>query len=556
MKYLKIGIYELLALLLICMAAALRLLLIVWGWPATNSDEATIGLMARHIAYQHDFPIFFYGQDYMGALEAYLGALFFQVFGPSLLALHAAMVFLFTLFLASTYLLGRLLYSRGLALFSLFVLSLGSSYMIARPLSAIGGYGETLLLGSLLCVLATALSLSKTSGTFSRSSLCWRLVGFFSWGLCAGLGLWSDLLIAPFVACSGLLLLICCWPEFLRILAPLFLLLGLLIGAYPLLAYNLHAAPGLDSWSIFLRLHSAGKIDQPFLLSLWEQLNATFEISLPMMTGNPFCPVSEIPFLSPTSSPSWQCTLIHTSWSSGYLLLLACSCTMTLLLLWKHYRQSLSIQDVETRRLLARTLLLLGALLTLASFTFSTAPLTWPGIHARYLIGLLIVIPALLWPLWHCISSDLSSPKSLISRLQIHSAQICLVIIAILFLVGPLLTMLNDVPPARDDVRQQQALIHGLLHIGARHVYTDYWTCNTTAFLTNEQIICAVVDQNLMPTHNRVPGYYETVLADPASVYAWRLTDHLPGMDRLLAQPKHHFRHFILAGYNVYQPRL
>ncbi len=555
MKYLKMGVYELLALTVIALAAALRLILIAQGWPVTNSDEATIGLMARHIAYQHELPVFFYGQQYMGALEAYLGALFFQLFRPSLLVLHASLVFLFVLFLVSTYLLGRLLYSKTVALFSLFVLSLGSSYMIIRPLSAIGGYAETLLLGSLLCLLASALALSGTSVTISRRTQGWRLLAFFFWGLCAGLGLWSDLLIAPFVACSGFLLLLCCWPELRRVIAFICLLLGLLLGAYPLLLYNLHAAPGQDSLSIFLQLHSAGATGQPFAVSLRKEILSTFMISIPMMTGNPFCPVSELPLLSPTSPPSLHCTLIHISWSTGYLFLFVLSLIMTLWPLWKEYRVSGSFLTSEGRRLLASMLLLVAGILTLASYTFSTAPILWPGIHARYLIGLLIVTPALLWPLCQNIASLFSfSKKPLGAQLRLSCDLAGLLAIAVLFVIGPVLIVRDDLPVARYDTQQQQALIDGLLHINARHIYTDYWTCNTTAFLSNEQIICGVTDGEFQPTHNRVPNYYSIVHADPFSVYAWRVTDDLPALDRLLAQHPNHFHHFVIAGYNVYQP--
>ena len=43
--------YGVIALPIIAFAVCLRVVLTALGWPATNSDEATIGLMARHIAY-------------------------------------------------------------------------------------------------------------------------------------------------------------------------------------------------------------------------------------------------------------------------------------------------------------------------------------------------------------------------------------------------------------------------------------------------------------------------------------------------------------------------
>src|SRR6185312_1031761 len=58
------------ALLLLALAAIYRLVLLARGWPALDSDEAVIGLMARHILHG-ERPTFFWGQNYMGPFEAY-----------------------------------------------------------------------------------------------------------------------------------------------------------------------------------------------------------------------------------------------------------------------------------------------------------------------------------------------------------------------------------------------------------------------------------------------------------------------------------------------------
>src|SRR2546425_3067027 len=84
-KYLKLGPYEIAAFVILLFAVAIRVILVAQGWPVTNSDEATIGLMGLHILHHGELPIFFYGQNYMGALQAYLGAGFFALFGSSVL---------------------------------------------------------------------------------------------------------------------------------------------------------------------------------------------------------------------------------------------------------------------------------------------------------------------------------------------------------------------------------------------------------------------------------------------------------------------------------------
>ena len=53
-----------------------------------DADESIVGLMAMHIAEGREFPVFFYGQHYLGALESYLAAMGFAVWGPSPMALR------------------------------------------------------------------------------------------------------------------------------------------------------------------------------------------------------------------------------------------------------------------------------------------------------------------------------------------------------------------------------------------------------------------------------------------------------------------------------------
>lgn len=56
----------------------------IW-WPQSHfdSDQAVVGLMAKHISQGRSFPLVFYGQSYMLAVEAWLAAPLFAVFGSS-----------------------------------------------------------------------------------------------------------------------------------------------------------------------------------------------------------------------------------------------------------------------------------------------------------------------------------------------------------------------------------------------------------------------------------------------------------------------------------------
>src|SRR5213082_2341714 len=52
-----------------------------------DSDQAIVGLMAKHLAEGRAFPLFFYGQHYMLAVEPWLAAPIFKVAGASVTTL-------------------------------------------------------------------------------------------------------------------------------------------------------------------------------------------------------------------------------------------------------------------------------------------------------------------------------------------------------------------------------------------------------------------------------------------------------------------------------------
>jgi len=53
-----------------------------------DSDQAVVGLMAKHASEFRNFPLFFYGQNYMLGVQAWLAAPFFWIGGPTALMLR------------------------------------------------------------------------------------------------------------------------------------------------------------------------------------------------------------------------------------------------------------------------------------------------------------------------------------------------------------------------------------------------------------------------------------------------------------------------------------
>jgi hypothetical protein len=58
-------------------------------WPQSHfdSDQAVIGLMAKHLSEFRAFPVFWYGQTYMLGVESWLAVPFFWILGPTVTAL-------------------------------------------------------------------------------------------------------------------------------------------------------------------------------------------------------------------------------------------------------------------------------------------------------------------------------------------------------------------------------------------------------------------------------------------------------------------------------------
>lgn len=63
------------------------LVLVFWEQAHFDADQAIVGLMAKHLAELRAFPLFYYGQNYMLGVEAWLAAPVFVVAGASVAAL-------------------------------------------------------------------------------------------------------------------------------------------------------------------------------------------------------------------------------------------------------------------------------------------------------------------------------------------------------------------------------------------------------------------------------------------------------------------------------------
>ena len=210
------------------LAVILKVGLLSIGAFPFNSDEAIVGLMARHIL-KGNWPVFFYGQAYMGSLDAALVALGFMLFGSetSVIRMVQTLLYLGTIFL-TVKLSARIFRSQLAGLVSGLLLAVPTVNVTLYTTVSLGGYGEALLIGALLLFLT--IQIEKTP----NNTLYYLLWGFFS-----GLGFWAFSLTIAYILPTSIIVVCSLRKSRRRRLwvRGTWILLAGIIGALPLLIW-------------------------------------------------------------------------------------------------------------------------------------------------------------------------------------------------------------------------------------------------------------------------------------------------------------------------------
>jgi hypothetical protein len=147
-----------------------------------NADEAIPGLMARHIL-QGERPVFFYGQHYFGAAEAYLIAGLFFAFGfhPRLATVPPIVASL--ALIPVTYLLGRRLAGRTAGWLAALPVAFAPPILAKLYANSGGGFSLAFLLhgATLLAFLAAFLRPPGAPGLLPRVMAFSLLAGVLGW---------------------------------------------------------------------------------------------------------------------------------------------------------------------------------------------------------------------------------------------------------------------------------------------------------------------------------------------------------------------------------------
>jgi hypothetical protein len=185
---------------LLVLGLLLRLAILASPLGELDADEAVVGLMARHIAFEGERPVFYYGQPYVGSLEAFSAAPFFRVFDSGTLVLKLVPTVYSIGFVGLSALLARRLFGTGPALATAAYLALPPSMWAVWSTKARGGYAELLFLGEALLLVSIWWADLPAGRRAAR--------GAFLWGLLAGLAIWTHLLAVVYLLPSGVYLLL------------------------------------------------------------------------------------------------------------------------------------------------------------------------------------------------------------------------------------------------------------------------------------------------------------------------------------------------------------
>lgn len=332
----------------LAVAAALGVAFRVWVSASKlgtlDSDEAVWGLMALRTAHGHP-SVFYWGQNYGGALETYLLAPVFLVTGLSIPALRVFQTVLYAVAALLVWRIGRRTIGEPGAQVAAVVFWIWPAYLVWRSTREYGFYGSALVLSlsSLLLVLRL----------YERRTL--RDLALL--GLTLGLGWWATPMCA-FVSVPASLWLAFRRPRLLRDLP---LVVGAaVLGALPWLVWNLR-----HNW---LSFHAA-----PAGNTYASRLKEFFASTFPTLLG------LRVPF--------------SLEWLTGSLLGRVLTAAVVVFVLWLALRR-------RTHRLEP-----LLAIAFAAPFLYATSPYAWIVNEPRYLtvfapiVALLLAVPLARAPL-------------------------------------------------------------------------------------------------------------------------------------------------------------
>ncbi|MDZ4765454.1 MAG: glycosyltransferase family 39 protein [Chloroflexota bacterium] len=507
-----------------------RIALLASGAVSFHSDEAVVALMARHIL-AGARPVFFYGQAYMGSLDAWIVASAFQIFGESVLSIRIAQSALYLLTVAVTYGVTRRLTGRTDAAFIAGLLLAIPPVLLALYTTAtLGGYNEVLLFGGVVWWMGFSVTHN------ARASLPrWLLLG-----VCAGVGWWSNALIVAYALPAGLLILLDLARSIRQrdsaairqtLIGIGAAALAFLVGSAPWWVFNVeNNFAGLSFLTGSTGSAFAGA--DVFTLPLEQRLIGLFLLGLPTLIGLRF------PW-----SPAFFAPIV------GVIVL--ASFVIAVVRLARRDNRIEPLMNPDARGYVLVTILIFCLIYFASRFSFDPT--------GRYFLPLAL-------PLLVAFSVGVVALKA-------RALQIAVVALIVGYFAAGQISAATTLPPGlttqfnldthipNDD---DAALIAYLEAEGLTRGYTNYWIAFRLAFLSGERLIYSAAlpykpDLTYTPLDQRYPFYRDAVnAAARAGELVAIVTAQIAAVDAriaalLTARGVTDYRITSIGGYRVYQ---
>lgn len=490
------------------------ILAVALGWKALllamnafpfNADEAVVALMARHIL-QGARPIFFYGQAYMGSLDALLVAVGFWLFGQQVWVIRLIQALLYAGLIGTTIGLGKEAYGSWRVGFLGAVLMIIPAVNVTLYTTAsLGGYGEALLIGNLILYLGLRIANQIRSDAQRLSAIALWLL----WGGLMGLGLWANglTLIYSIPAVIGVAILflrrrqqVSGW-DWARAFA--LVVAGFLIGSAPWWIFA--ASQGLGGLVTELLGGAVAVEKDPWVVQTFNHLVSFILLGGTAVFG--FRPPWEVRWLGLPLLP-----FVMFAWAA------------IIAVLARQFKQAAAQNP-------GRWLMLGVALTLMAGFIFTSFGVDPSG---RYFIP--FVVPL-------CLSAADAITRITPKRF----GQAALFALLLVYQGWGTLDCATRNPPGittqfnavtQVDMRFQEDLIQFLRAEGETRGYTNYWVAYPTAFLSGEELIFAPrlpyhEDLRYTARDDRYAPYLAQVVAAPRVAY---ITTHNPKLDQKLTE--------------------
>jgi hypothetical protein len=443
----------------LAVGVALRLAVIASPLGEIDGDEAVVGLMARHIAFLGERPVFYWGQAYLGSLEAFSAAPIFRLFDSSTLLLKLVPTAYSLGFLALSAAVARRMFGTAPALATAAYLAVPPAMWAVWSTKARGGYAELLCLGEAL--LLVTLVLARSPGR--RLALVW--------GILAGVTFWTHVLAVAYLM-PAVVFLILAHPRWHANKDPRWSVaqvgmaaVGGVLGMAPLIIENI--ADGFVTMAALLQ-----PADLP--LDLAAQFARFFRVGVPVLLGLGQPTTSEAMF-----DQDWMERPAGHLWVAGLALLILAGAMVV------HASSLRRLIACGADRLSQPALLLLLAIIVppLVALTRFGLLVSEP----RYALPLYSAVPLLAGALW---------------RLRFPTAHADVmrwgVVVAVLgfnlwSLVSTDVRLWRPEDTPESTAATRADLVRYLVAADRHQMYTDYWIGYPIMFETRETVLAYVI---------------------------------------------------------------